>query len=104
MWRLSISIALLMTSACTRQENAADDSQQGNYTAQVIALPETSRDAVFLRAIRDAGLLCQQVRGSERVEARGQPPVWRARCEDGTAHLLSVSAEEVVTVTSRPTK
>lgn len=104
MWRLAITIALLVTSGCTRQEQAADNAGQGNYTARVIALPEASRDAVFLRAIRDAGLLCQQVLGSERVETRGTPPVWRARCEDGSAHLMTVSAEGIVTVTSRPTK
>jgi hypothetical protein len=83
--------------------NAAEPA--GN---QVAALSEEQRDAVFIRAIRDARLECQHVQGSMRVgEYRGMP-VWRARCQgggewiivvanDGTAQILNPAEARSVT-------
>jgi hypothetical protein len=62
---------------------------------------EGQRNAVFLRAIRDAGFSCQHVDRSIAVEGAGPAPMWAAHCNaerqswaifiasDGTAHLLS---------------
>lgn len=75
---------------------------------QVAALSEGQRNAVFIRAIRDARLECQRVQGSARVgEYRGMP-VWRARCQgggewiivvanDGTAQILNPAEAQSVT-------
>lgn len=69
--------------------------------AEVRALPEARRKAVFFRAIRDAGLPCQAVTETEIVDETGKGPSWRARCEDGSAHLVRVMPDGTLYVTSR---
>jgi len=75
---------------------------------QVAALSAGQRDAVFIRAIRDARLECQHVQGSFRAgEYRGMP-VWQVRCQgggewvivvanDGTAQILNPAEARSVT-------
>ena len=75
---------------------------------QVAALSEGQRDAVFIRAIRDAQLECQRVQGSARVGEYRAMPVWRTRCQgggewiivvanDGTAQILNPAEARSVT-------
>ncbi len=84
-------------------DNNSDDSADNvsNATAAVEALPEVQRNAVFLRAISDAGLPCQGVTKSERLADTAGKPTWRAECNDGTAHLIDVSPDGTAVVTSR---
>lgn len=101
-----IPIAALTLGACQAAEDTADNvidpaSNVSNYTAEVIALPEGQRNAVFFRAIRDARLSCQGVTGSEQIAAIGGKPTWRARCDDGVAHLIQVMPDGTVNVMSR---
>lgn len=84
-------------------ETAAANSTEPNYTAKVLALPEKERQAVFFRAIRDAGLPCQSVTKSEILEPDARGPMWRASCEDGEDHLIQVTAGGTVNIVSRPT-
>lgn len=106
-----IAILALSAAACSRGSQAPNASAAnvaepaGN---QVAALSEGQRDAVFIRAIRDARLECQRVQGSTRAgEYRGMP-VWRARCQgggewiivianDGTAQILNPGEARSVT-------
>ena len=95
-------------------DNAAANAAQpvGN---QVAALSEGQRDAVFIRAIRDARLECQRVQGSARIGDYRGMPVWRARCQgggewiivvanDGTAQILNPAEAQSVTppITNSP--
>lgn len=74
-----------------------------NQQEAVIALPEGQRLAVLLRAIRDAGLPCQHVESAERLPDTRQGPRWRAKCDDGSFHLVSIRADGVAEVVSRTT-
>jgi hypothetical protein len=105
-----VVLAMLVT-ACggngAAPDNAAANAAQpvGN---QVAALSEGQRDAVFIRAIRDARLDCQRVQGSARIGDYRGMPVWRARCQgggewiivvanDGTAQILNPAEAQSVT-------
>ena len=70
---------------------------------RLAAMPEGQRNAVFIRAIRDARQECQHVESSEPAGEHQGFPVWNATCEgggtwtvvimnDGTAAVLN--AEE----------
>ncbi|WP_395614368.1 hypothetical protein [Allosphingosinicella sp.] len=88
-------IALLALSAAACSGGQAPSANAANAVEpvgnQVAALSEGQRDAVFIRAIRDAGLECQRVQGSVRMgEYRGMP-VWHARCQGGGEWLIVVA-------------
>lgn len=53
-------------------------------------MPEATRNAVFIRAIRDAGRECQHVESSERAGEHQGFPVWNANCQDGGTWTIVV--------------
>lgn len=87
--------------AADNASNAATGAT--NAAAAVLALPEAQRDAVFLRAITDAGLSCQAISKTERLPDEGGKPNWRATCSDGSAHLIDLSPDGTAVITSRTT-
>lgn len=69
---------------------------------RLAAMPEGQRNAVFIRAIRDAGQDCEHVESSEGAGAHQGFPVWNATCagggtwtivitDDGTAQVLNAA-------------
>lgn len=79
-----------------------DTSAMVNAATAVIALPVDSRNAVFLRAIRDSGIACQDVNESEQIEATQGMPTWRAKCDNGAYHLVAIRGDGTAIVMSRP--
>lgn len=56
------------------------------YQEEILSLDEGQRNAVFIRAIRDANAEanCQGVESSAYVGEHQNAPMWTARCDDGT--------------------
>ncbi|MAW98320.1 MAG: hypothetical protein CMN72_01460 [Sphingomonas sp.] len=79
----------------------AQSDSINNYQQAVINLNDASRRAVLFRAIRDAGLPCQNVIQAERLPDEKEGPVWRAQCEDKSYHLVIVRADGTAYVVSR---
>lgn len=74
-----------------------------NYQAAVLDLNDQQRNAVMIRAIRDANIQCQGVTESERIEGEGL--TYRARCDGGADHVVSIAADgnaRVVSAAMRP--
>lgn len=97
------SIMLLALCACSPSETKSEDAATVNaidYPAKIEGLPERQRNGVFLRAIRDAGLPCQNVTASQRVDDGDGMPMWRAYCEDGKPHLVQVMLDGTANVVS----
>jgi hypothetical protein len=67
-----------------RKGTGANDAQ-----ARVQALPEGQRNAVLIRAIRDANLVCQQVTQSSSAKTTTKLPVFEATCEDGAVYAIA---------------
>lgn len=106
---LPVMVAL---SACggepaTNPDNAAgneaivNEVDATNYQAEVMALPDPARQGVFLRAVRDAGLQCQNVTESERLDDREGDPAWRAICDGRTPHVISITRDGTAKIVSR---
>jgi hypothetical protein len=54
-------------------------------------MPEAQRNAVFYRAIRDAGHECQQVGSSARSGESDGAPIWQARCRGGASWSIAIT-------------
>lgn len=74
----------------------------GGYQAELEAMPEGQRNAVFIRAIRDADLerTCQGVESSTQEAATSGSPTWRARCTDGSEWLIIIGGAGIAQVVS----
>lgn len=96
--RIPIIAALAAaTAACGSggQNNAAPAAANAPEPAgnQVAALSEGQRNAVFIRAIRDAGLDCQHVERSVAAGTARNMPVWRATCQGGGEFAIAIGAD-----------
>lgn len=111
MHKMGVAIAAaLLLSACGGDEKAANETEANtavanvvdttNYQAEVLALPPTARDGVFLRAVRDAGMNCQEVTQTERRDPIEGNPTWRIYCGK-TPHLITLTRDGTAKITSR---
>lgn len=74
------------------------DVVQGDYQARLMAMQEGQRNAVFIRAIRDAGRDCQNVESSAFQGERNGQPVWTARCGDGQNWVIVIGRDGIAQV------
>lgn len=81
-------------------EAVANVADTTNYQAEVIALAPTARDGVFLRAVRDAGMNCQEVTQTERLDPVSGNPAWRIYCGK-TPHIISITRDGTAKIVSR---
>ena len=104
---LALALALALSGALAACGGSAPASNQAaaapgpapvDYIARLRALPPAQRDAVFLRAIRDAGQDCQGVTASAAGGATGGKPAWSATCTDGKTWVLILGADGTMTV------
>jgi len=99
-----VGAAALLLPTCGRE---APDAQErnvaagaGDYQARLEALPEAQRNAVFIRAIRDAGQPCQGVQSSVRQGEINNAPAWTATCEGGVRWTIAIGSDGVAQVMS----
>ncbi|MDP5281228.1 hypothetical protein Q9Q95_20045 [Sphingomonas sp. DG1-23] len=72
-----------------------------NAIAQVFALSDRQRNAMFIRALLDADIECQSVTSSERLPDQDGKPLWRVNCSDKTAHMISITPDGTANIVSR---
>lgn len=75
---------------------------EGDYQTRLVALPEGRRNAVFIRALRDAGRDCQGVLNSAQQPQLQGRPTWTARCSDGSGWVILIGKDGVAEVVSLP--
>lgn len=76
-------------------------SNAANVAADVVSLPGAQQNLVFFRAIRDAGLPCQEIRSAVRQAPSGKNPEWVVACEDRIPHLIAIAPDGTARITSR---
>jgi hypothetical protein len=105
------TLLVLLTLACgSNPPGVPGNGMQSAAPAgnPVAALSDGQRKAVFIRAIRDAGLPCQHVDSSAPGGAYRGMPVWTAVCQgggrwtivigsDGGAQILNAEEARIVT-------
>ncbi len=92
---LPIAIAALALAACQAEVPEARNQAEATAGATVLqnqleAMPEGQRNAVFIRAILDAGQDCQHVDGSMRAGDHQGFPLWSVRCDNGRNFTIAI--------------
>ncbi len=80
---------------------AANATDAANPVQRVLAMSERERNAVFIRAILDAGMKCEGVTKSERLPDKDGLPVWRAACGSDSAHVITITPDGTANIVSR---
>lgn len=95
-------LAIALLCACEEgqqpENNLVSAGPQADYQTRLQALPETARNAVFIRALRDAGFDCQHVEASAFEGAANGAPTWSARCDDGNRWTIAIGPNGVAQV------
>jgi len=100
--RCCAAFALALLAACSDgtqpQEKSAAPATEDAFQERIRTMPEAARNAVFIRAIRDAGFLCQHVASSSRM-GEGGAPTWSAVCSDSGQWIIAIGANGNAQVT-----
>jgi predicted small lipoprotein YifL len=95
---LAAIAALLPLAACDHKgsqakhpEQPAADAQHGAQ-ARLAAMPEAERNAVFIRAIRDASFDCQHVDSSSYQGVSAGSPTWVATCDKASNWVILIGS------------
>jgi hypothetical protein len=101
---LAASAAVLLLAGCDQggsqaqqpKQPAADarSDAQTRLAAQVrlAGMPEAERNAVFIRAIRDASFDCQHVASSSYQGVSAGSPTWVATCDDASNWVILIGS------------
>jgi hypothetical protein len=103
----ALAPALAIVAACGSEPGATPSSEPtpvGQYRANIEALPAAQRDAVMLRAVRDAGQDCQAVIGTAAARDQFGMPSWIARCSDGRDWIVMIRPDGTALVARREEK
>lgn len=85
----------------TPENVAIEVPDSAEYQRQLEGMNEGGRNAVFFRAIQDAGhTQCQHVQSSSHVGEEQGFPVWQATCQDGSMWKILIANDGVAQVTS----
>jgi hypothetical protein len=102
MSRTCAAAAIFALAACNSGSPPAAPVNQADSAAasgnQIAALPEGSRNGVFIRAIRDANQDCQHVDSSQAAGTQQGFPVWTAHCSDGASYTIVLTGNGGATV------
>lgn len=97
-----VVMALMGLPACDRDAPDAGvrkiEVPEGDYQARLQAMPEGQRNAVFIRALRDAKRDCQGVVSSAYQGLLRDRPTWTARCNDGVGWVIIIGKDGVAEV------
>jgi hypothetical protein len=100
--RAGVITAILALVGCERgtpeESSTSIQVPEGDYQARLEAMPEGQRNAVFIRALRDAGRDCQGVVNSAYQGALQDRPTWTARCDDGVGWVIIIGKAGIAEV------
>jgi predicted small lipoprotein YifL len=78
-----------------------NEAAPGNALAAVLGMSDRQRNVVFIRALLDADIACQQVTSSERLPDQDGKPLWRVNCSDKTAYMIGITPDGTANIVSR---
>lgn len=94
----ALALALASCGDGGTADQASIEVPEGNVQQRLEDMPERQRAAVFIRAIRDAGIPCQEIEQSRYIgEIEGQPS-WAARCAGLGEHRIVIGRDGMASV------
>ncbi|SNS85423.1 hypothetical protein SAMN06295912_11962 [Sphingomonas laterariae] len=103
---LTVALLALPLAACGKPapEGGAEVTNivvpAGDYAERLRGMGDNERNAVFYRAIHDAGRPCQQVKHGAAIPDVGGQPAWTATCEDNSRWVIILGKEGIAQVAS----
>jgi hypothetical protein len=101
---ISLLLILVAATACQQEQPREDvrsiEVREGNYAARLDTMPPGERNAVFIRAIRDARLDCPGVTDSRKLAEIDGRPAWQARCSNGGEWVIVIGRDGIAQVAS----
>ncbi len=90
-----VAIAIFSLAACQAEPPAPRNEAEATAGAtavqnQIEVMPEGQRNAVFIRALLDAGQDCQHVAGSSRAGDHQGFPLWSVSCDNGRSFTIAI--------------
>ena len=79
---------------------SAPAAAETDYQQRLRTMAAGQRDAVFIRALRDAGIPCQGVEASSYLGTNSGNASWTASCEDRSQWLITVGSSGVAQIMS----
>lgn len=79
-------------------ENRVEVPGPDAYQQELMGMEEDARNAVFIRAIRDADRECQHVETSSFTGEVEGFPVWQAQCAGGLMYAIVIQNDGVAAV------
>ena len=105
MTRAILGAALAVLAACSPASEPAQSNNEAqatvDYRQRLETMPEGQRNAVFIRAILDAGQECQHVESSEHAGTHRGFPVWNATCQGGGTWTIVTTSTDGFPATLR---
>ncbi len=95
---LAAIAALLPLAGCgdkgsqAKQAGQPAADAQHDFQARLAAMPEAERNAVFIRAIRDASFDCQHVDSSSYQGISAGSPTWVATCDKASNWVILIGS------------
>lgn len=89
----TLALAAAACSGGNQNQAAPAANAPAPATNQVAQLSEGQRNAVFIRALRDAGFDCQHVERSVPAGTVQNLPAWRATCQGGGEWTIVVAPD-----------
>jgi hypothetical protein len=90
---------VLLLAACGEPASVAKAPENALATqARLTGMPTEQRDAVFIRAIRNADFECQHVDSARPSLPYRGLPVWEARCRNGRHYALVIGNDGIAQV------
>ncbi len=71
-------------------------------TLKVLQLDDKTRNVVFMRALYDSNIPCENVTKSERVPDIAGAPYWRVYCKNNGVYLITVTTDGTANILSHP--
>lgn len=90
-----LAIVILALAGCQAEPPAPRNEAAATAGAtavqnQIEVMPEGQRNAVFIRALLDAGQDCQHVASSTRAGDHQGFPLWSVRCDNGRSFTIAI--------------
>jgi hypothetical protein len=95
---LVATAAVLLLAGCDQGGSQAQQPKQpaadarSDAQTRLAGMPEAERNAVFIRAIRDASFDCQHVASSSYQGVSAGSPTWVATCDDASNWVILIGS------------
>ena len=92
------AVLLALLAGCDQPQPEKPVEVTIDYAGKIATMPEASRNAVFIRALRGAELECQKVVHSQQSGTYEGMPLWAVACRDSGPWAVAIGHDGVAQI------